>query len=101
MAIGAVELFVLGGERMVNKRHLAVGAFEALLMPVPILVGQILGVGSNRRLAVFAAVGEECFVAFDAERFLVAQNVTVADQIKVAVEAGENRRLWIHRPVVR
>ena len=42
VAVGAVELFVLGGERLVDERAATVAAVETLLMPVPILVRQIL-----------------------------------------------------------
>ena len=42
MAISAVELLVLAGERMIHKRNLTVTALEAFLVPVPIFVRQIL-----------------------------------------------------------
>lgn len=42
MAVGAEKLFLLGGERLVHQRTLAVAALETLLMPVLVLVGQIL-----------------------------------------------------------
>ena len=42
MAVGAVELLVLGGERLVDERAATVAAVEALLVPVPVLVRQIL-----------------------------------------------------------
>ena len=42
MAIGAVELLILGGEGLVNQGVLAVAALETLLMPVLLFVRQIL-----------------------------------------------------------
>jgi len=42
MALGAVELVVLTGERMIDERHLTVAALEAALVPVTVLVRQIL-----------------------------------------------------------
>jgi hypothetical protein len=42
MAISTVEFLVLGGERLVNQRVLAILALEAFLMPVLVLVRQIL-----------------------------------------------------------
>jgi len=42
MAIRAVELLVLTGERMIDHRDLAVAALEASFMPVPVFVRQVL-----------------------------------------------------------
>ena len=56
-----------------------------------------LGIGADGRLAVLAGVGEQRLVALDAERFLVAQDVAVAGQVQVAVEAREHRRVRLHR----
>lgn len=42
MAVSAVELVVLGRERLVDQRTLAVTALETLLMPVSLLVREIL-----------------------------------------------------------
>jgi len=65
----------------------AVTALEASLMPVLVLVRQILRVGSNGGLAVFTAVGKQRLVALDAEGLLIAQDVAIASQVEVAVEA--------------
>lgn len=42
MAVGTVELLILGGKGLVDQRVLAVTALEAFLVPVFLLVGQIL-----------------------------------------------------------
>ena len=42
VAVGAVDLFILGGERLVDQRQLAGAALEAELMPVPLFVRQVL-----------------------------------------------------------
>jgi len=47
MAISAVQLVVLAGERMIDERHLAVTTLEASLMPVTIFVRQVLDNTAN------------------------------------------------------
>ena len=42
MAVSAVELVVLGGERLIDERVEAVTALEAFLVPVLVLVRQVL-----------------------------------------------------------
>lgn len=42
VALCAEELFILGGEGLVNQRALALETLEAFLVPVAVLVGQIL-----------------------------------------------------------
>jgi len=42
MTVGAVQLVVLAGERVIDKRHLAVTTLETFLVPVTILVRQVL-----------------------------------------------------------
>jgi hypothetical protein len=95
MTIRAVKFLVLAGERMIDQRLLAVRTLEAFLVPMTVFVRQVLRIGSDRSLAVFALIGEERLVAFDAEWFLVPQNVSVPDQIQVAVETCENSRCTV------
>lgn len=42
VALRAEELFILGGEGLINQGALALEALEAFLVPVAVLVGQIL-----------------------------------------------------------
>ena len=42
VALGAQELFILGGEGLIHQRALALEAHETLLVPVAVLVRQIL-----------------------------------------------------------
>jgi len=77
VAVGAVQTFILGGERLVHQRVLAVAALEAFFVPVLVLVRQVLGVGADGRLAVLARVGEQVLVALDTEGVFVAQDVAV------------------------
>jgi hypothetical protein len=93
MTVGTVELVVLGGERMVDQRYLTVATLETFLVPMAVFVGQVLRVATNRRLALFARIGEQRLVTFDAEWFLVAQDVPVAGQIQVAIEARKYGRI--------
>lgn len=86
MAVGAVGLVILKGERPIHKRSLAVEALEASLMPMLVLVGQILMISSDGCFALFTFVSEESFIAFDTERFFVTQDVTISGQVEVTVE---------------
>lgn len=87
MAVGAEESLVLVSERTIDERHLTVAALEAFLMPMLLLVRQILRVGSNGCLALFADVGEVHLVALDAERFLISEDVSMTGQIQLTVGA--------------
>lgn len=89
MAIGTVQFLVFGRKRLVYERTLTIAAFKASLVPVLILVGQILGVSANGRLAVLTAVGKEVFIAFDAEWMFVPQDVAMSGERQVAVPAAE------------
>lgn len=89
VAVGAVELLILGGERLVHQGLLAVHALEAFLVPVLVLVGQILGVSSDGGLALLTRVGEQALVTLDAEGMLVSQDVAVSCQGQVAVPAAK------------
>jgi hypothetical protein len=93
MAIGAVEFLVLTGERMIDQRDLAVAAFKAFLVPMSLFVRQVLRVAADRRLALFATVGEQRFVALDTEQFLIAEDVPVPGQIEITVETGKHSRV--------
>lgn len=64
-------------------------AKEALLVPVLVLVRQVLGVGSNFALALFAGVGEELFVAADAVWLFILENVAAAGQGFITVVAAK------------
>lgn len=89
MAISAVELVVPGRERLIYQAIGAVHTLEAFLMPMLVLVRQILGVSSNGCLALLAAISKEVLVALDAVGVLLAQDVTMTRQVKVAVPAAE------------
>jgi len=64
-------------------------------MPVTILVRQILRIDADDTVAVVAAVGEHSFVAFDAIRMLVTQNVALARQRLVTLPAAKMTQMPI------
>lgn len=72
VAVRAEGLVVPGGKWPVDQRDLAIITVEAFLVPVLVLVRQILEIGADDFLALLASVGKQRFVAFDAERLLVA-----------------------------
>jgi len=92
MTVGAVQSVILVSEGMIYQRHLAVTTLEASLMPMFVLVRQVLRVSAYGCTAGLTAVGKERLVALDTERFLVSQDVPVAGQVEVTVEAGEDCR---------
>jgi len=51
VALSAEELFILGGERLVHKRTLALETHETFLVPVAVLVRQVLYKNIRRRLS--------------------------------------------------
>lgn len=87
MAVGAEESLVLVSERAIDQRHLTIAALEASLMPMLLLVRQILRVGSDGSLALFADIGEVRLIAIDAERLLIAEDVTVSSKIQLTIGA--------------
>lgn len=89
VAISTVELVVCCCKWLVNQRSLAVRAFEALLVPMCIFVRQIFGVCSNDSLAFLTGVSKKVLVALDAVGMFIPQNVPMASEIKVTVEAGK------------
>lgn len=93
MAISAVELVVFTGEWTIDQRSLTIKALEALLMPMPLLVRQILRIGADWCPAVFAGVSKQRLVTLDAERLLISQDVTISCQVEITVETGEKRRI--------
>lgn len=58
MAFSAEQQIILGSEGLFHQRAAALRTFEALLMPVAILIGQVLAVAANWCRAAFTAVCE-------------------------------------------
>lgn len=92
MAVRTVQPVILVGKGMIDQGHLAITALEASLMPVLVLVRQVLRVGAYGRAAGLTRISEERFVTLDTERLLIPQDVPVAGQIEVTVEAREDCR---------
>lgn len=89
VAVGAVDLFILGGERLVDQRQLAGAALEAELMPVPLFVRQVLVVWSDGFGALLTVVGKQLLVARDAVGVLVFEDVSTGHKRLVTVPAGK------------
>jgi len=91
MTISAIKLLVFRCKWLIHKRLATVAAFKAFLVPMFVFVGQILRVGANGGLALFARVSEETFVTLEAERMLVTEDVAMSNERQVAVVAAEAR----------
>jgi len=89
MAVSAVQAIILAGEWLIYQRVLTVTTFKTHLMPMFLLVGQVLGVSSNRLLAFLTGVGKEVFIALDTEGMFFTQDVAMSSQRQVTVPAGE------------
>lgn len=70
-------------------------AEEALLVPVMILVGEVLRIGADFLVALFARVGEQRLVALYTIGMLLFEDVARARQRLVAVEAVEVLRVKV------
>lgn len=78
VTVTAVDLVELGAELLVDQRDAALGAQEAGLVPVLVLVRQILRVNADDLVALFAAVGEDAFIALDAVGVFIPKNIALA-----------------------
>lgn len=85
----AQQQLVFGSEGFLHQRAAAFGTLEALLMPVPVLVRQVLTVAANGRGASLAAVGEEVLIALGTVLRVVLHDVLLPQQGVFAVMAVE------------
>lgn len=95
VALGTVKSLILGAERLIDERYLAHMAEEALLVPVLVLVGEVLRIGADFLVALFASVGEQRLVALYTIGMLLFEDVARARQRLVAVEAVEVLRVKV------
>lgn len=89
VTVAAVDLVKLGAELLVYERDAALGAKEACLMPMLVLVRQVLGVNADGLVAFFAAVGEDAFVTLDAVGVFVTKHIALTGERLVALPAAE------------
>jgi len=77
----------------------ALGAQEALLVPMLVLVRQVLGINADELVAVIAGVGEDALVTFGAVGMVVLEHIALASETLIALPAAEVLRvpLLIHR----
>lgn len=113
VALSTEELVILGGEGLVHQGAFALEAFETVLMPVAVLVGQILqahrrdtsrlippgslqhvqrcttypGITANGLLAVLTGVGVQALVTLHTVGILLSQNVLLSKQGFLAIVA--------------
>lgn len=95
VALGTVKSLILGAERLIDERYLAHVAEEALLVPVLVLVGEVLRIGADFLVALFARVGEQRLVALYTIGMLLFEDVARTRQRLVAVEAVEVLRVKV------
>lgn len=92
-ALAAHDLAVVPGvEGLAGQRLVALGAAEAVLMPVAVFVVQLLGVGADGTSAFCAGVGADLVEALGAHVLLVLLHELLAVQVVAAVEAVEALR---------
>lgn len=89
IAVSAVDLVCLASKLLVYERHSALGAKEASLMPMLVLVGQVLRVDADDLRALIAGVGEDLLVALDAVRMVVTKHVALSSQRLVTLPTAE------------
>lgn len=112
VALSTEELLILGGEGLVHQGAFALEAFETVLMPVTVLVGQILqehrrdtsrlgppgfrhvqlctaypGITANGLLAVLTGVGVQALVTLHTVGVLLSQNILLSKQGLLAIVA--------------
>lgn len=86
-ALPAHDAVVLHVEGLLGQRLVALDAAETLLMPVPALVAQLLGLHGDGPTAFGAGVGAELRVAADADRPPLAADESLPAEVVAAVEA--------------
>lgn len=113
VALSTEELLILGGEGLIHQGAFALEAFETVLMPVTVLVGQILqehrrdtsrlgplgsfrhvqlciaypGITANGLLAVLTGVGVQTLVTLHTVGVLLSQNILLSKQGLLAIVA--------------
>lgn len=80
---------VFGRKLLLHQTDFAPATLEALLVPVEVLVGHVLGVQSNSALANATIMREVLLVAWNATGVFVSENVAIPSQTFVARNAHE------------
>jgi hypothetical protein len=92
ITVGAVDVLVLRGERLVHQGALAAETLEALLMPMVLFVGQVLKVGTDGLTTLLTRVGVLFLEAGDAVGVLFLDDVPAGYQLLGALMA----RQWLY-----
>lgn len=80
VAVGAQQLLCFGSKGLVHQRVLAPRAVETGVMPVPVLVGQILAVTSDRLPTLLTSAGKEGLKACHTVGIFLSQDVLLAKE---------------------
>lgn len=99
VAIGTEYPVVLRSEGHIHQGDLAHIAEEAMLVPVLLLVGQVLGVDAYGLGTLVTLVREDIFIAFDTVGLLFSHDVPLSSESLVALPAAEVVRVpvSVHR----
>lgn len=89
VATTAVDAVGFRAELFVDEGFAAVGAQEASLVPMLLLVGQVLGIDANGLVALLAGIGEDGLVAGYAIGMVLTKDITLAGETLVALPAAE------------
>lgn len=85
-ALPTHDALVLGAEGLLGQRLVTLCTTEALLMPVPALVAELLGLHRDGSVALGAGVGAELGVAADAHRPAFAPYEPLPPEVFTTVE---------------
>lgn len=80
------DAVVLGAERLFGQRFVTFGTAETLLVPVPVLMGQLFGLHRDGPVTVVAGVGTELGVTADADRTTLVSDKPLPPEVLSAVE---------------
>lgn len=88
VAFATHDLAIIPGtEGLIGQGLVALGTAEAVLMPMPVLVIQLLGICADGAAAFGTGVGAELFKTAHADMLAVLFDILLALQVVAAVEA--------------
>lgn len=89
MTIRAKNILIFRSKWLVYQGFLTLKTLKTKLVPVTILVGQVLVVGTNRFLALLTIVSELLLVAGDTVGVLLFEDVATSNQLLITVMASQ------------
>lgn len=85
-ALPTQDPVLFGAERLFGQRFVAFGTTETLLMPVPVLMGQLFGLHRDGPVTLVAGVGAELGVAAHTNRTPLVSDKPLPPEVLSAVE---------------